>query len=283
MGRLTCMAQRLWRWVSDALGLQRAALLVAGAVCLVSAGSGGAVGYRAYQYAWVDPTFCDVCHMHDYALQDWRDSIHGGLVTCHDCHRVPLTHYIMDLVHTFYDRPSYPEDLTEMPRIPSESCESCHLTAAALLTDLDSPMPQEVFDHIVKVEDSPGHRAHLMAEDRDPGKSRGGGGGAARRTRHLAQHGATAAEVGFGTGEIECIDCHGTETNRFHNFAARQENCLACHEDLQQRGHVPDFDCRHCHFQDFVAPADLGKVDWQASTWGLGIEPAPAATIEGSP
>ena len=283
MRRLLCIFPRLWRRFTEVLRLDRAALWVAGAVCLVSAGAGGTVGFRGYEYAWVDPTFCGACHMHDYAIEDWRNSIHGGLVTCHDCHRVPLSHYIMDLIHTFYQRPTFPEDLTDLPRIPSESCESCHVTQAAALADLDSPMPRVVFEHVVKVEESPGHLAHLLATDRDPGTVRGGRGGATRHTRHLVQHGATAKDVGLGTGLIECIDCHGTEANRFHNFSARQENCVACHEDLQQRGHVPDFDCRHCHFQDFVAPTDLNQVDWQAFAGDLGIESQSALSGGGAP
>ncbi len=253
--------RRLARRFARTFSLDRGSLAVAVVVFLASSVAGSAVGYRGYLWAWIDPEFCYICHIHDYAVEDWRRSIHGEVVTCHDCHRVPLMHYTRTLVHTFYDRPTFPEDLHELPRISSETCESCHLAQAAAFHELSSPMPEEIFESIVRVDESPAHVWHMEASARDPGDARGGSGGGPARTRRLPQHGLTATEVGYGTGNIECIDCHGSEANRFHNFQARAENCYECHEDLKVRGdHLSDFDCRHCHFQEFLAPGDVRPV-----------------------
>ncbi len=253
--RILGFPKRALGWTNSWFGLNRSAWLLTIPVLLASAAVGSKVGYEGYRYAWIAPNFCNTCHIHDYALEDWRHSIHGDVVTCHDCHKVPLFHYTKTLLHTFYKRPSFPEDLHELPRIPSRSCESCHLQVSAEFEDLSSPMPEEVFDLIVRVDESPAHMLHMKASSRDPGAERGGEGGAPHREHRLSQHGPTAGELGIGSDVIECIDCHGSEANRFHNFFARDENCVQCHEDLTIRGeHLGDFDCRHCHFQDFLPP-----------------------------
>jgi hypothetical protein len=259
--RILTTPPRLWRWTQAWFGLDRRALLLALPVFATAGVAGGLVGYEGYRYIWISPEFCNTCHIHDYALSDWRHSIHGDVVTCHDCHKVPLMHYTKTLLHTFYDRPSFPEDLHELPRIASRSCESCHLASAADHSDLSSPMPVAIYDRIVRVDESPSHRLHMLATTRDPGEARGGHGGGPERERRLAVDGPSAHDVGFGPGVIECIDCHGSEANRFHNFFARDENCTMCHEDLTVRGeHLRDFDCRHCHFQDFLPPYGLEDV-----------------------
>ncbi len=258
---------RARRWAIAWFGIDRT-LLGAAALVFVSAGTvGGLAGYEGYRYAWIAPEFCNLCHIHDYALTDWRHSIHGDVVTCHDCHMVPLLHYTETLLHTFYQRPSFPEDLHELPRIPSQSCESCHLSSAKDMHALSSPMPEAIFERIVRIDESPAHRLHMLATTRDPGEARGGLGGAPEHPRRLEQHGPTAHEAGFGPGVIECIDCHGSEPNRFHDFFARDDNCTACHEDLTVRGeHLRQFDCRHCHFQDFLPPSSvLGIVQADAA------------------
>jgi hypothetical protein len=238
--------------------LGKAAIPISIAAFVVGSLGGGAIGHQGYLWAWIDPEFCYICHIHDYAVEDWRRSIHGEVVTCHDCHRVPLMHYTKTFFHTFVDRPSFPEDLEHLPHISSETCETCHITRADAFEELSSPMPLWVFDGTVKVEDSPAHVWHMEATTRDPGEVHGGDGEAPRREHRLPEHGAKAHELGLGTGIIECIDCHGSEANRFHNFLARAENCIECHQNLSLRGeHLSDFDCKHCHYQDFLAPADV--------------------------
>jgi len=260
--RMLGWPKRGWDWSWAWFGLDRKLLLLAVPVFIAAGTTGGMVGFEGYRYAWIAPEFCNVCHLHDYALTDWRHSIHGDVVTCHDCHKVPLMHYTKTLLHTFYKRPSFPEDMHELPRIPSRSCESCHLATAADHADLSSPMPEAIFDRIVRIDESPSHKLHMLSETRDPGEDRGGEGGAPEHTRRLDQHGPSAHELGFGPGMIECIDCHGSEANRFHNFFARDENCTGCHEDLTVRGeHLRDFDCRHCHFQDFLPPSAVVRTE----------------------
>ncbi len=252
--------KRGWQWFE----VDRRTLMLALPVLAGSAAAGSYAGYEGYRYIWIAPEFCYACHIHDYAVEDWRHSIHGDVVTCHDCHMVPLMHYTKTLLHTFYDRPSFPDDLHELPRIPSQTCESCHLEAASELHELSSPMPQGVWERIVKVDESPAHLLHMMSTTRDPGEAHGGHGGAPERQRRLVQQGPKAQDAGFGPGVIECIDCHGSEANRFHNFFARDENCKECHEDLALRGeHLSDFDCRHCHFQDFLPPYGVVRAERQ--------------------
>jgi hypothetical protein len=249
------LPRRGWRWAVAWFGLDRKIVLPALLVFTVSGTVGGLAGYEGYRYMWIAPEFCYACHIHDYAVEDWRHSIHGDVVTCHDCHRVPLMHYTKTLLHTFYQRPSFPEDLHHLPRISNETCESCHIEGAVEFEELSSPMPEAVFERIVRVNESPAHLLHMQATTRDPGKARGGSGGAPERKQRLADHGPHAEELGVGTGAIECVDCHGSEANRFHNFFARDDNCTSCHEDLTVRGeHLRQFDCRHCHFQDFLPP-----------------------------
>jgi hypothetical protein len=246
-------------------GLDRSAFVVSAAVFMAASAVGSYAGYKGYVYAWIAPEFCYLCHIHDYAVEDWRRSIHGDVVTCHDCHRVPLMHYTQTALHTVYDRPTYPEDLEELPHISSETCESCHVTGGAEFEELSSPMPRTIFDATAKVELSPGHMWHMESADRDPGEDHGGTGAWDLRDHALPEHGAKAHDLGFGTGAIQCIDCHGTEANRFHNFTARAENCHACHTDLTVRGeHLSDFDCRHCHFREFLAPGDATAVSQPA-------------------
>ena len=260
LARILGLPRRSWRWAVTWFGLDRSLVVPTLLVFAVSGGVGGAVGYESYRYMWIAPEFCNACHIHDYALTDWRHSIHGDVVTCHDCHKVPLMHYTKTLLHSVYQRPSFPEDLHELPRIPSRSCESCHLATAMDIGDLSSPMPAAIYERIVRIDESPSHRLHMLAETRDPGDARGGHGGAPERERRLAVHGPSAHDAGFGPGVIECIDCHGSEANRFHNFFARDENCTGCHEDLTVRGeHLREFDCRHCHFQDFLPPSSVGE------------------------
>ncbi|MBT3221027.1 MAG: hypothetical protein HN348_18245 [Proteobacteria bacterium] len=209
--------------------------LVAGFVGAVSAVP---VGDAAFRYTWVDHRFCDDCHVHDYANQAFARSIHVGLTTCHDCHRVPLRHYPKNLWLTLFDRPSGQADI-HLPDVATVVCEQCHSLKAH--EPLTGPLSDELRTQIVKIDDSPLHRLHMDSESRFPGAYRGGGDA----VESLGHDGVKSG--------ISCMDCHGAESNRAHRFEATMDNCIQCHEHQQlERPRLADLSCRECHFAGFL-------------------------------
>ena len=144
--------------------------------------SGAPAGEQLFRYTWTDADFCDDCHVHDYANEAWARSVHAGLTTCHDCHRVPIRHYPKNLWTTVFDPPEGEEDI-HPPDVANVVCEQCH-AEAGLDEVLTGPMRQDVRRRIVKIDDSPGHRRHLDSETRAPPPPPPGapGGGPTNRT-----------------------------------------------------------------------------------------------------
>lgn len=249
------MASRFTTWLADTrawLGEHPArAAVVAGALA-----AGGVAGVpveeKAFDYVWRDPSFCDDCHVHDYANRAYDASVHAGLTTCHDCHLVPISHYPRNLWGALFARPQGPEDI-HRPEVASVICTQCH-SAETDDAPLTGPMPDAVRARVVKVDASPLHRVHLESKERRPSTSRGGSEPPAR-----ADAGTLVAPFdapSWDAGAIGCIDCHGSDPNRAHQFTATRDNCLACHGDLQvHTGRLADLDCRQCHLSGFVAPA----------------------------
>lgn len=206
----------VWAWLVGS-PTRIGAVLVAFVVGLVS---GVPAGNKMFDYTWRDAEFCDDCHVHDYANEAWKRSAHVGLTTCHDCHRVPIRHYPRNLWMMVFDRPQGPEDF-HAPHIPVVVCAQCHL-AEGQHEALTGPMPPEIREHVVRVDESPLHRLHLEEEhDGEP---------------------------------ITCMACHGGETNRAHRFEAGQDNCLICHEDrhIPETSGVAALTCKECHFAGFT-------------------------------
>lgn len=197
-------------------------LRIAGVVVSFGVGlaSGVPPGNAMFDYTWRDADFCDDCHVHDYANEAWKRSPHVGLTTCHDCHRVPIRHYPRNLWMMVSDRPQGPEDF-HAPHIPIVVCGQCHLSEQEE-EPLTGPMPEEIRKHVVKVDLSPLHKLHLSKEqDGEP---------------------------------IDCMSCHGGETNRAHRFEATQDNCVVCHEDrkIPASSGVAALTCKECHFAGFT-------------------------------
>ena len=206
-----------------------------------------------FDYAWRDPRMCDDCHVHDYANEAYERSVHAGLTTCHDCHRVPISHYPRNLVLTPM---STGEELDVAPHVASVVCSACHLEGEG--HDLSGPMTPEVLHRIVKVDQSPLHKLHMEAETRDPGTGRGSthhgeGGAEEEEAEHEASPEGGNGHHGEEEHAIGCMDCHGATTNRAHRFEATRENCLACHEGISESaGRLSELQCQECHFQGFV-------------------------------
>ncbi|MBW1881523.1 MAG: NapC/NirT family cytochrome c, partial [Deltaproteobacteria bacterium] len=92
---------------------------------LAGALTGVPVANSAFNYTWRGADFCDDCHVHDYANTAYARSVHVGVTTCHDCHKVPIRHYPRNLYVTFLRRPQGPEDI-HTPDVESVLCDACH-------------------------------------------------------------------------------------------------------------------------------------------------------------
>lgn len=232
--------RRFWSFVAGVL----ANPLSAGIALAALAGglSAGAPASDAlYDYVWRDARFCDDCHIHDYANENWARSVHGELTTCHDCHRVPLRHYPRNLYGALFDRPDSPEDVSK-PEVPVVICEQCHADAGAA-EPLTGPMPESLRARVPHIDASPLHRAHLDAKERPPGAS------------------PDAPE-----GPIGCVGCHGGENQTAHTFEATSATCDRCHGGIHPvDAGGGDLACLDCHGRGFVAvpgqrdPGPAGK------------------------
>ena len=231
------MFRRVRGWIRDS----RAHLKEKPARALVVAGAllaGGLVGMPTgeglYQYTWADSRFCDDCHVHDYANRAWERSVHAGLTTCHDCHRVPISHYPRNLWLAAFDRPQSQEDI-HRPEVETVICAQCHLAEGAD-EPLTGPMSQELREQVVQVDESPLHKLHMEADGRDPGAYRGAGD----------------ETEGLGA-PIPCVDCHGSAEDQAHEFTATARGCIECHENQRVEGLAAELiDCRECHFDGFL-------------------------------
>jgi hypothetical protein len=250
------MLRRLLGWPGETLRFLRekpSRLLVILATFVVGGIAGLPFGEDLYQYTWTDSRFCDDCHIHDYANEAWERSVHSELTTCHDCHRVPISHYPHNLWLTVFDRPEQGE--IERPAIGKIICEQCHADAGAddVLT---GPMSEELRQEIVRIDNSPLHKLHMEAEDRDPGKYRGasdhaGSEGKDATADHSGDH--TTPDGDSIEGAITCLDCHGSAEGEAHQFVARTEVCEECHENqVVGGGRAASVSCRDCHFAGFL-------------------------------
>lgn len=207
---------------------------------------------RVYDYMWRDPSFCDDCHVHDYANQAYDRSIHAGMTTCHDCHLVPISHYPRNLYVTVFDPPQGPEDI-HPPEVETVICTRCH-SKEADDEPLTGPMSEELRKRVVKVDDSPLHRVHMSSKVREPGPAKGGVHGGAEAEHEEKHESAIPFEPpSWDEGVIGCADCHGSEANRAHQFTAQRESCERCHEEISFGAErMAGADCRQCHLSGFL-------------------------------
>jgi hypothetical protein len=256
MKRAVAWLKSLWGFVRE----DPRRLLIVG-VALVAGGFAGApTGQAAYEYMWLDARFCDDCHVHDYANEGWERSIHAGVTTCHDCHRVPIRHYPRNLFVTIQKGAQTQEEM-HAPDVATVICEQCHAADGAH-EPLTGPLPEDLRARVVKIDASPLHRVHLEAASRTPARYLGGADPDAQGEAHDegGHEGDAHAEPshggGHGEGEataITCMDCHGSESNRAHQFAATMQNCVSCHEgNAMHAGRMQSLSCRDCHFEGFL-------------------------------
>lgn len=209
-------------------------------------------GYRLYEYAWKNPNFCLNCHVHDYAVHGWSQSIHGQKTTCHDCHQQRLRDYLREMAMMIYNPPQFPKDLHHTPYVKPELCSACHLSDDSGTRQLTGPMSREELDLIPKVDLSFLHKVHLnkttelkLLNDRQDQLQ------VAEALKVELDYGRTKAEQ----RPIGCADCHGGPTNRGHNFSAVDLSCARCHVTARHSPVASQSGCRLCHFADFMIPA----------------------------
>lgn len=224
-------------------------LLAAMAALVVGAALGAPVGNRGYDYMWRDAQFCDDCHVHDYANDAYAHSVHAGVTTCHDCHRVSLRHYPKNLYRALLDRPTGPDDIPK-PDVETLICTQCH-SAETAKEPLTGPLPESMRASIVKIDQSRLHRVHLESRLRTPATAQGGS-----EPEHEAPAVATGGHpperAPWDAGVIACVDCHASGTDRVHKFEAISENCLGCHGEIElPEGRLGRVACRECHFAGF--------------------------------
>ncbi len=239
------MIRGLLGWPTDTLRFlceKPARLAVILSAFVIGGIAGMPYGEGLYRYTWTDSRFCDDCHAHDYANEAWAKSVHANLTTCHDCHRVPISHYPVNLWLAAFDRPQSQSDI-HRPKIAAVVCEQCHSDAGADEV-LTGPMSQTLRKEVVHIDRSPLHQLHMDAETRDPGSYRGAGGGFEEDAEGDDSAGAQA---------ITCLDCHGSATDQAHQFVARPEVCEECHENQVLSGvRTVALSCRDCHFSGFL-------------------------------
>lgn len=228
--------------------------LVVLASLLAGALTGVPVANSAFNYTWRDPDFCDDCHVHDYANAAYNRSVHVGVTTCHDCHKVPIRHYPRNLYDAVLARPKGPEDI-HTPDVESVLCDACHSETSE--EKLTGPMTEALRERVVKIDRSPLHRVHLDSDTRFPGEYRGGrhgdeGGDSERAPRHEPE----------GDEVITCMDCHGSGgSEQAHRFAASRENCIQCHKGVDvTEGRLKTLRCQECHFSAFIGHSGTAEV-----------------------
>jgi len=209
-------------------------------------------GYLAYEYAWKNEQFCLSCHVHDYANVGWKKSIHGDQTTCHDCHHQPLRAYIKEAWIMATRPPKFPKDLHHVPYVKENLCASCHLSGDQDYSTLTGPMPIEEIKNIPKVDKSQLHKVHLSKMTNLLLLNSLELAGGERSADPL-----TTKNLNRATGPnrpIVCADCHGSPTNRGHNFSAADRSCVRCHSSDHTSKFGRAYGCQSCHFQDFLAP-----------------------------
>jgi len=210
--------------------------------------SGLPVGDAMFTYMWRNPSFCDDCHVHDFANEACFRSVHGGVTTCHDCHKVPVRHYPRNLWVTVFDTHETRSDIPT-PHLPLVVCGQCHLSTQEE-EPLTGPLTDEDRKHVVKIDDAPLHRAHLDAKQRKPSGYHGGTDQPPRANRSGAED-----EPDPTAGAITCLDCHGSDEGEAHQFTATRNDCVSCHGELElPKGHLTTVDCTQCHLEGFLAP-----------------------------
>lgn len=171
--------------------------------------------------------------------------------TCHDCHHQPLHQYIKEAYVYVAKRPKFPKDLHHTPNVPSNLCQSCHLSSHKQDT-ITGPMSGQDISRIPKVDKLYLHAFHLEKKTKMKLLKNHQFSDAEREGKFVNP----PAEIGDEERDISCSDCHGGPTNRAHHFSAVDLSCLRCHDKVHDTPIGREFGCKQCHFQEFLLPLE---------------------------
>ncbi|MEI8346472.1 MAG: hypothetical protein WCG27_03330 [Pseudomonadota bacterium] len=227
---------------------------------VVGAIAGTAVGHKGYRYVIYDAGFCNKCHVHDYANDAWFESAHYQSTTCHDCHHQSVwANARGGLLTVFANYYKKREKIHNIPKVEDKHCIKCHIPSKhGVLLDIVGPLQSYDISKIIKIEETKGHRVHLLAKTRDPSKyySWAQDGQHVQAKIKDSENTDDAFNIEEEGRVIHCRDCHGGKQNRAHNFNAMPENCLECHKDISKSnkvvGHLKQ-NCMLCHFASFLS------------------------------
>ncbi len=211
---------------------------------------GAVPGYMAYDYTWRDAQFCTSCHVHDYATEGWKNSVHGQKTTCHDCHHQPLRAYLRESWIMLTRHPKFPKDLDHTPYVKNHLCEACHRSEGMDQSTLTGPLSIDEIKKLPKIDQTWLHKKHLskttqlvLENKLEIPES--------ERLEKPIPHKTINREKGPAR-PIACADCHGGSANRGHHFGAVDRACVRCHDTQHHPTTMNQFGCRSCHFQDFL-------------------------------
>lgn len=224
---------------------------------------GSYAGYEAGIWMVKDPDFCEACHVHDYANEAWEVSIHGQKdITCHDCHHQSLTDNVKSAIYLVSPIHDASKLIHSVPVVKDYVCQKCHDSRVdglgSIFHGVLMDMPEEKYNSIAKVNNNRLHKAHLEAESRFPYKSLNWNI-PAEPEKDFSKDFTPGNLINFGQKEesaIHCRDCHGSKSNRAHNFAPVRENCEQCHNAIRDmdelHSHPHNRNCLLCHVDGFV-------------------------------
>jgi nitrate/TMAO reductase-like tetraheme cytochrome c subunit len=94
-------------------------ILLVGIITLAAIGAVG--GYKTYDYAMNDPTFCTSCHLMDTPYKKWSQSVHSQ-VNCHECHKTSIN----DVKRIYEVLLIKPEEVLPHSKVNPGVCLTCH-------------------------------------------------------------------------------------------------------------------------------------------------------------
>jgi nitrate/TMAO reductase-like tetraheme cytochrome c subunit len=235
-------------------------------VLMLSLGFGAMAGYKAHTWVAYDAAFCVSCHVHDYAQTSWAASVHNHTnTTCHDCHHQSIYANMKNGYNLAMGNFNSAELVSHVPAVTDKICLKCHASDTEdIFMDILGPMNQKQLSLVPKIDRAPLHLVHLKSESRDPSlkstwQKSTADKGEAQEDPASAPPSVHAKDFHeFQEHEdkyqIQCRYCHGSDTNRAHQFQAQQQVCQTCHAAQDHEEHTHNATCIQCHGEQFIDP-----------------------------
>jgi hypothetical protein len=157
------------------------------------------------------------------------------------------------------------ELVSHVPAVTDKICLKCHASDTEdIFMDILGPMNQKQLSLVPKIDRAPLHLVHLKSESRDPSlkstwQKSTADKGEAQEDPASAPPSVHAKDFHeFQEHEdkyqIQCRYCHGSDTNRAHQFQAQQQVCQTCHAAQDHEEHTHNATCIQCHGEQFIDP-----------------------------